>query len=548
MGLGENIFGTTTIHRTFSRPFPPGVDGEIMRDAYTGISYKWSGADVAWIPFGTTEQTVDFYINPVTGSDTDVGNAANPLATIQEAFDRLPPTVLHRVTIDLADNGAIQLYDEAVHIKNHFIQDDIDVVGKDRVFTPATGPSSVPAHAANTGDNFQITVNDPGHVNWTAGDLVGKYALFTAGPRAGAIIYILANTVNSIQFGSHPFPVIEGPYGAADAFTIYEITTQIRQNTLLNTATLVVNNVTGRDTSGESFLSFIKVHLIGDKDQEITGLLTNDVYVKFDRSRIDDAVLPIQTGMGIIEFVESGMYPGATSVVASTLLSSMPSWNGNVVILDTGVLGTIIFNGWGANKVQILNSNILPDPGGTPDENVRFGGGILSMLIVGIDGQSFNVPIRLTGQMDVDRGSGLIELLDVEIKNSSGSGVETQLSDLAQIDIVVDDIVIFDESDFYSNTDYGLDISGPCTIVFGGAARSSVANGTAGMRLRHKAIAKYSGPSGDEPDIHGPGGAGVDEIDFDDRDPAFFRQFTDDTRFASDTHAAYIQEPSGGPP
>jgi hypothetical protein len=537
---------------TVPRPWGVGYDGELRRDDVTKTVYKWDGTSSSWVPIDANEGPSTIYVNQNGNDANPGGDAANPVQTIGEAFSRVPPEVRHRITIDLDDQGGvITTYDEALEFKYKNLYENVDVIGKNRLaFIPSGNPNQVPANPLNTGDFFQITISGGVYNN---GELVGMYALFTAGPHTGQVAFILANVQvaggHQITFGYHPFPIIEGPYGPNDAFDIREITTIVEDTSGGNNfGTVDITGVNGSTIAPNGIprrLEFSSVRLAGGGGGGTVALaISGNGYVQFEDSRVDGAWTTFDiAGSGKIVFQDSMHYLSRYNPNQGT--RSTPSWRGTVQYSTSGVLGGLVnCNGWGRTQMLLSLCNIIPDVGITPTNGLfRFDGGTLQIQLCGIDcidrqaasGAKRCIPI------DLERGgsgSGSLIISSSEILNSNSSGIETRPTHLPQHNISIDEFPFFVLTTIDGNNNYGIDLSSPCTLVIHNAVSSPIGNGIGGIKIRRKAIVQA-------PDLAAlptfSNAAGTQDIDFDDRAPILWLPWTVATAFGPNSHAAYIK-------
>lgn len=103
--------------------------------------------------FVTTEN-LDYHVDPASGDDTNPGTSAEPLATIQEAFDRLPFIIQHDVNIELAAGTYTSEPQTGFHIVNYDKQ-----LNSDEEPFRITGDTANPSNVHLTGDFwFNISI------------------------------------------------------------------------------------------------------------------------------------------------------------------------------------------------------------------------------------------------------------------------------------------------------------------------------------------------------------------------------------------------------
>jgi hypothetical protein len=343
-----------TLMLALDRPFANGEIGQWARDPYTGYLYNWNENKSYWESVGATTDEKTLYVDGIAGDDGDAGDVSNPLASIQEAINRVPPHVRDKVTIDVQDDGGSELvYDESIVIRNKILEANIEVIGKDVLASPTTGPNTV-APGAHTGDFRSITISpDPG---WTPDDLIGYMINFTAGPHVGTTAWVLDNTSDTIIFSVRPWPY-EGVYGAADGFEIREITTKIKQDTnLFDYPSIYVNDVSG-DNQEFVALYFNKMHVIGDKDLNFSIGFSGISDVIFEECRLDDYIYGgFGKGHGNIAFDQCLLHTTASGSPAGSLFNSSPGWSGSLSVRDTGILGGICTRVYGFQTSEALRS------------------------------------------------------------------------------------------------------------------------------------------------------------------------------------------------
>jgi len=521
------------------RPWASGFPGELRRDPYTGNIY--SSADTnRWLPVWTTDKDVILHVNPSIGDDANDGDVGSPLETIQEALDRIPPTVCHFVIIDLQDNGGIQTFDEQVFVRDFQIQaGGIKILGKTQIATLAQGSTTVTPNAGNTGTNKFLTITPS--PNWLANDLVGRFFEITTGTHAGSFVSIIGNTADTLELGSVPF-TFYGSYDNTDGGDILDISTIIKQASQLYVIpTMEISNIMlSEDISVDSGLVFERVHIAGDNDVRASVFMHGNVSVEFNESRIDD-YMSATTGVLQMTMRDSLIWATKDNPYQAELFSSTSSFDGGVAFLFCGFIGGILVSEWGSPQVQIIQSNFKVDPitpANMPDRFIRAAGGILVLSMCSLDGEGSIIPIEIRGgskaELRIQHG--------VELLNSPTSGIMTNKLSLGHAHIRIDELANGGSNPYSQidgNAEYGIDVSGPHIIDFYKPTFGS--NGIAGMRLRYGAVGKFSGAFGSEPLLYGPGGAGVDEIDFDNQVGPVFINFDDADTVGLQSLCQYIQ-------
>lgn len=524
MGINENLGTTRTIVRTYSRPFPPGVQGELIRDNRTGLTYRWSQSDLAWIAYGTTEQDVTLYVDGILGDDANDGAAATPLLTLGAALLRLPPEIRHNLVIDVQDNAGVALtYEETLVVENFHIYStgSLDIVGKHQIAAPATGPGLVAADPANTGDWRSLTVApDPG---WTVGDLQGRLAIFTAGPRTGEYCIILNNTSDTIYFGARADAAL-GQYGPNDGLEIHDITTLIQNTDGTGVATLSIHDVKALEGLTGSRLGIQYIKVLGEIANSLALELAGPVNVFLQGSTIEGLIFSDGHCGGNFTLDRSGLIHGAR--LLDTLLNDL-ALNLNM----TGLCGSMLVagNGAGGTRASIINSVFMfnalnPDHAILTLDSVSVY--MASCYVGGSKGGVVPVSLRSRSNLLLDMPYGNI------IEDSAFSGIQGSLNCripgsgtgtilLGSYDALPPGEF---ENDFTGNLDYGLDLTGQYRLIVHTIQTSTVPNGTGGCRLRWGAYYEFAGATGDEPTISGASG----EVDFDDRTPAVWQLWTDD--------------------
>lgn len=531
MGVSENLFGTQCIALTYQRPFPQGVPGEILRDFYTGILYRWSATDGTWIPFASTEQPVTLYVDPL-GNDADEGSAAFPLATPQEAVRRLPPEIRHVVLIDINDNaGASFVYGEALVVDQFqiFPNGSIRFLGRTRPAVLLSGPNVVAAAPANFGDDRSLTVvPNPG---WTPGDLVGRMARFTVGPHTfWDTCAIIANTNDTIYFGANPQGFL-GPYGPADGFDILDITTIIQETNPFGMGSLYVQNNSldneyGNPITGAAASTLVFEDLRFDQDPfiGICALFAGSSQTTFLQCVLHGYLFDVRPTGGQLSFIQCGIYH------FDRQWASTPSNNGTKSFFNTGIVGSMDLgqSSAGASYTQLMSCNWIPDYTSADYALMHFEGGRIDIGRCWIDGGGMYTPVCIHG----DRSFGTMVInASVIIEGSPTSGIDGNFPAntrpwengvgscsilLTNTGMMVGEFL----PDIRNNAFYGIDLTGPYRLISYDQAQSTIPNLLGGCRCRRGAHIQVRGILGQVPTICGP--AGTDQVDMDDRTPPWF--------------------------
>ena len=532
MGINENLGTTRTIVRNYSRPFPPGVIGELIHDAGTGLTYRWSQNDGAWIAYGTTEQDVTLYVDGVNGDDDAAGDVANPLETIMEAIRRLPPEIRHDVVINLLDDsGAPYTYEEAISIQNLTIYAPASVViqGNSEAAVLATGPNTVAADPANTGDWHSLTVvPDPG---WTAGDLRGRLVSFSAGPHMGTVCAIVDNTTDTLTFGARATGLL-GQYGPNDEFEILDITTLIQNTVPVGIPTLSVHAVESTDnypgTSTEfSQLEIQQVRILGEIANLWALNIAGPINLKLLNCTVEGLITSPGHCGGSLVLEGSGLY--SASRLLDTVLNDL-----YIHFYQTGLYGSILLCGLGSGGTHALleNSVFVYDPISSDNAVITLDSVSVRMasnyVLGGADGQARVVPIsiRSKSQMVLDMPYGN------EIEKSFYSGIDGNINEYipgsGTATVILGDYDSLPagefQNDFRGNSEYGLNLKGQYRLIVHTVQTSTVQNGIGGLRLCWGGYYEFVGVLGSEPTMDGADG----KIDFDDRDPILWQLWTDD--------------------
>jgi hypothetical protein len=516
-----------------ARPWSAGKDGELRRDPYSGVVYDWSPGAGAWLPYGSTDHDFTLYVDPIGGDDTDVGDVSNPLLTYEEAIARLPKFIRHKVIIDLDDDGGdTYTYDEFLTVADFVMagkDSGVKTVGKDKLI------AAIAADAGMTGDKKEWTVTpDPG---WTTDEHVGRFILFTAGPRNGTVAWILSNTNDTLILSVRPFT---GTYGPSDAGEIREVTTIIENVTLAASfflGTIAFKNIIGTedfDRNSEPWV-FERVHFKGDDLIQFCLSFHLNCNVLFSECRIDDYVFSWPSGGGRVQFWNSLGWP-TKSVANRKWFGSTPGNNLTLSVARTGFIGGgIIHNWWYGGTLQMTTGNCIADPINPANTAVWFfdlRAGAMSLNGVYVDCNNLGAPLYIGAG-----GNGELQLNGVTFKRSINSGILAPTGQ-SKIHIRIDEVTAFGLSDFADNAEYGIDASGPVVIDLYNVSESSTPNGIAGMRIREGAKVGFFGSIGNEPTMSGPGPSN-DEIDFDDRSPAMIKTFAGPSATGLETMCRY---------
>jgi hypothetical protein len=530
--------------QTIPRPWNAGFDGELRRDDVAKCSCQYDAVKDRWEPQLATDGIVDLYVDSdlAVGDDDAPGDAANPLFSIQEAFNRLPARIEHQVTINLVQGsaGSPRPYDEKLTVNGFDIAPgaSITVLGGDALAVLATGPNVLAPDPAATGTNHSYT--KPG-AGWTPGDLVGKFFDCNAG--AGSLFRnyysIIANTSDTLYFGSRL--VFGGPFDVTTGGNIMELTSYIKQESIpFSSTTLFVSDIRGdkntQPTGGvqRTGLTFEKIWLRGDRDLEFSLGISGPIILNFLKSRVDDYQFADNYVGGSLSFDESLVWVLASGGTASQLYRSSPNEGFWLSWGFTGLIGSLSMAQAGRWVTQWVASCGIPDAN-IPLPVISFGGGQLSGgggRISGIAdpvaGTKVAEPISLT-----TGAKGIIAMNDMILEDSPTSGIKSSDVTLSDVDIDLDQFAgTHGGSDFRNNDEYGVDLRGGRIVTHGSASvgtlKSTIINGLAGMRLREGATHAFRGTQGFEPTM--AGGAGLNEIDFDNKSPAKIIRYVDRAR------------------
>lgn len=519
--------------RTVARPWGNGIAGELRRDAVTGVVFIWNDTYAYWQPILYTETTIDYYVDPVAGVDTNTGaNPASALATIMEAIWRLPPLVTQTVTIHLTGGaaGAPLTYDEALAINNFRFQGgEIVVIGASALAAPPTGPNQ----AVTTATTFNsITVLGAG---WTPGVMVGLRVKWTSGVQSAVAPYafIVDNTADTLFLSA---TAVAGVYGVGDGFDVEEITT-ILQNVSLPPCTLEMYNLFGAILSWgvNSWVTFQGVHVVGDGATNLAVNLSGSATVEFIASRIDDIATGAGSGTGLVFLDQCGIFLTANGAT-TPWFSSAPDWSGAINALFTGGIFTLLQESTSHRYTAFLWGAVYGD------------GVLLTELFIQRSGYLYLSLCRLFGNVGTatpilcDRGGGRVYIQDCEADQGLNAIVNVPHWGLSQVQIEVDPNA--GGSDLRESP-FGIDMSAPGTVIFRHATFSSIPHFTAGMRLRNGGMAVFFGVLGNEPTLVGP--APGDEIEFDDNVGGPYVPFVGPSATGLQTLCRYMYDGTGPP-
>ena len=514
MGVSENMSAPGFIAMTYARPFPPGAEGEVLRDYYTGVLFQWSETDSAWYAVLATEKAFTLYVNGGTGNNANAGDAANPLLTISEAIRRLPPRIRHDVVIDVADNaGAVLLYDERVIIENFTLENNATfrIVGKSRQV------AAIAANAASTGTNRTWTiVPNPA---WVVNVHVGKYVLFSAGPHAGKVAWILANTADTLTLGYRPLPA-EGAYGPTDAGDIREISTQLqRSGAPAVNYSLIVKDVQAMQLVNNG-LSVEYMHVMGDATNRYAIGFSGQGSANFTGCRVDDLVYANPHTGGYYLF-ESCLAWTCRNIADGRWFETTPGSTFRLSFTAGGVIGGVCLTYQNPGATTFSQTNFETDPAipaNTPPQLIEFSGTLASFALCSMNGGGIATPIYCSGS-----GSGDLSLGGMDIFGSDTSGIKCSTEAMSSVHIRIDENVsaALPVSNIHDNQQFGIDLTGPARLSFFnatvGLANQSAGLLVGGVRMRDGAVAGFYGTIGQEPTIQD--GAG-NKVNFDDRTPA----------------------------
>lgn len=161
----------------------------------------------------TTAPTT-YYVNPVTGRDTNDGlTSSNPFRTLQRALDKIfkTPNIFHTQTVYVA---AGTLVDPSITVPPFVLLGaSIDVIGTLENFTPAAGISSG-TFDSSFGTQTYIQTAVVSGAGWTPDSLRGGvFVQVTSGPSNEVCIPILSNTPTTVDLA---IPVTTMAHGGID--------------------------------------------------------------------------------------------------------------------------------------------------------------------------------------------------------------------------------------------------------------------------------------------------------------------------------------------
>lgn len=144
----------------------------------------------------TTVGNLTLYVDPTLGSDVNPGTAAAPLKTIAEAHKRIPPSVLHEVSILLADGD----YNEPLRSPQCMLQGG----GSYRL---VGNLARVTAEAQRTADITSASTIGNAGAGWGVNALQGYWVKIVSGTGSGQVKKIRSNTTDTITINSTFSPV-----------------------------------------------------------------------------------------------------------------------------------------------------------------------------------------------------------------------------------------------------------------------------------------------------------------------------------------------------
>lgn len=452
---------------TMARPWGNGFPGEIRRDQYSHILYRWNDDDGVWDAFGTTEQDVALYVNVATGNDANDGAVATPLASITEAGRRLNNLlVLHSIQVSVAAGA----YEDPVFRNLRFSGYDIvtGANGEIRVIGSTSINVAVAAAAGNVGTarSLQIVPN-PG---WAVDAYRGKIAVFTAGTHNSLRCMILRNTADTLYFGSVD---IGAPYDNTDALTIYDLDTIV--------------------TGTGFFEAPVSIHDVGRGFIEDLGLQ----FYYFDFGMDGASAISIGQYGSSHAYYRECWFQGAFQIEGSLISQYIDRCGSGVVdsmlgdFYIQGALGALHLDLYRSGidgslmlpdvyDVNVLGSNCALFEGGI-GQALSFHRGHVNFADSWIDGETTGyavlVPIGATAKWVFYR---------CYIEQSIGSGIDC-------LGIVGGTFDLASNCDIRNNAVAGVHLRGPVAVEIGPVVTSSVNNGTYGLSLRDGAKVHRSG-------------------------------------------------------
>lgn len=216
-------------------------------------------------PGSVTTAAMAIYVDGATGSDSNIGSQASPLATIQAAVSLIPKHIYHGVDINLAAGSYAGALLDGFTVHSPASSDIatvnpyLSINGTLSAVTPATGPGTGTVSSFVGFSNATFAVVTDSTQTWTVNDLVGKFFQltggtgYTAGLASPNIYVIVSNTSTTATICSLLVA------GALDATTTYQIsTTSTIMTTAYPTSASSVNSpaATSYSSSGTSDVMF----------------------------------------------------------------------------------------------------------------------------------------------------------------------------------------------------------------------------------------------------------------------------------------------------
>lgn len=155
-------------------------------------------ASLSSMALEVTSGPITLYVDATKGSDANEGlTASTPLLTITAALNKLPQTIRHTPTI----NVAAGTYTEKVMIPPAILMTSVLINGEAMAPTaPAAGLASG-TFDASFGTQLFPNIATVAAGGWTADALVGFFVQMTSGSKIGTRLPIISNTATTLTLG-----------------------------------------------------------------------------------------------------------------------------------------------------------------------------------------------------------------------------------------------------------------------------------------------------------------------------------------------------------